>query len=96
MPIFFLVVGVLLVVVGINNKLTGADGLTGLLREDFTPSGNIASFQVWALAIVMVGALGYVQALKPLANALLVLVVIALLLSNKGFATKFAAALEGK
>jgi hypothetical protein len=93
MPLFFLIIGIMLVIVGINNKIPE---LTALLKEDFKPTDNTAPFQIWILAIFAAGSLGYVQVFKPIANAFLVLIVVALLLSNKGFFTKFSAALEGK
>ena len=89
----------MLIVVGINNKLPE---LTALVKSDFTTQEaaigqrSVAPFQVWILAIFMAGALGYVKSLRPIANAFLVLIVIVLLLSHKGFVTQFTAALEGK
>jgi uncharacterized membrane protein HdeD (DUF308 family) len=93
MPLFILFVGILLVVVGVNNKIPE---LTELLKEDFKPSGNTPAFQVWILAIFVAGSLGYIRAFKPVANAFLTLIIIALLLSNRGFFDKFSNALEGK
>ena len=93
MPIFFLAVGVMLVIVGINNRLSD---LSALLKEDFKPSGDIASYQTWAVAIILVGSLGYVRALKPVANAFLVLIFITLMLSHKGFVSQLVNTLEGK
>ena len=93
MPIFILFVGVLLVVVGINNKIPD---LAGLLKEDFRPSqSGVTGFHVWIIAIFVAGSLGYIRPLKPVANAFLVLIVIALLLSNGAFFEKFTSALEG-
>lgn len=93
MPIFFLIVGIMLVVVGINDKISD---LTTLLKADFTSDGSTPSFQVWALAIVMAGAVGYSKDLRPVSNAFLVLIIIVLLLSHKGFVAQFTKALEGK
>ncbi len=92
MPIFILFVGILLVVVGINNKLPE---LTSLLKEDFKPSDGQAPFQVWIIAIFVTGSLGYIRAVRPVANAFLVLIIVALLLSNKGFFAQFNNALSG-
>lgn len=93
MPILILVVGIMLVVVGVNNKLPE---LGALIKEDFKSSGSVPPFQVWILAIFVAGSLGYVKAFRPVANAFLVLIVVSLLLSNKGFFSKFSNALEGK
>lgn len=93
MPIFILFVGILLVVVGINNKIPD---LVGLLKEDFRPTdSNVSGFHVWIIAIFVAGSLGYIRPLKPVANAFLVLIVVVLLLSNGGFFKKFTSALEG-
>lgn len=93
MPLIVIFIGVLLVAAGINNKIPE---LTGLLKEDFKPSGSQPGFQVWILAIVIVGAIGYVRQFKPVANAFLVLIVVGMLLSNGGFFAKFNDAIEGK
>jgi hypothetical protein len=86
MPIFFLLVGILLIVVGFNNKL---GELGNLLKEDFSPSDGSSSFQVWIIAIFVVGSLGYIRSFRPVANAFLVLIVISLFLSNRGFFARF-------
>jgi hypothetical protein len=93
MPIFILFVGVMLVVVGINNKIPE---FVSLLKGDFQSKGNSPPFQIWIVAIFVAGSLGYVKALRPVANAFLVLIVVALLLSNKGFFAEFTKALGGK
>lgn len=92
MPIIALIVGIMLIVVGINNKMPE---LTALLKEDFNPSSNVAPFQIWILAIFVAGSLGYVKELRPIANAFLTLIVISLILSNGGFFAKFSDAVKG-
>jgi uncharacterized membrane protein HdeD (DUF308 family) len=93
MPIFILFVGILLVVVGINNKIPE---LVSLVKEDFRPTENVSGFHMWVLAIFVAGALGYVKSFRPVANALLALIIIVMLLSNKGFFAGFKNAIEGK
>lgn len=93
MPLFILFVGILLVVVGINNKISE---LVGLVKEDFRPTENVAGFHIWILAIFVAGSLGYIKQLKPVANAFLVLILVGLLLSNEGFFAQFKSAIEGK
>jgi hypothetical protein len=92
MPLLILFIGIVLVAAGINNKIPD---LMQLLKEDFRPSDNSPGFHVWVLAIVGLGALGYVKPLKGLANGFLVLVILGLILSNGGFFTQFTAALKG-
>ena len=93
MPLFILLVGIILVAAGINNKIPD---LITLLKEDFKPSGGETPFQLWILAIAAVGAIGYVKPLKGFANGFLVLVMIGLILSNGGFADKLTQALKGE
>lgn len=93
MPIFILIVGILLIVVGINNKIPD---LVALVKEDFRPTENVAGFHVWIIAIFVAGSLGYIKELKPVANAFLTLIIISLLLSNKGFFAQFTSAIEGE
>ena len=92
MPLFVLFIGIILIAAGINNKIPV---LTALIKEDFRPSDGATPFHVWIIAIVAAGSLGYVQALKGLANGFLVLIIIGLLLSNRGFIVKFTQAIEG-
>lgn len=89
MPIFFVVLGVLLVVVGINDKLTGAGSLVELVKSDFVPNDGSPGFITWFLAIVIIGAVGYIKPLKPVSNAFLILVVVVIIFSRKGFFEKF-------
>lgn len=91
MPLFFLIAGILAIVVGINDR---TDDLVGLLKEDFAPSDGSHSFTVWVLVIGAIGLLGSVKTLKPVSNAFLVLLVIVLLLSNSGFIAKFTQSIE--
>lgn len=91
MPIVFLVLGILLIVVAINNKMPE---LGTLVKEDFQPSDNSPAFTSWIIALFVIGALGYVKPLKPVANTFLVLVVVVMFLSNGGFFDKFTSAIK--
>lgn len=88
MPLFFLVVGAGLIVVAIRNQTSQ---LLKLLKSDFTGSGN---FGIWIVAIAGIGALGTIPGLKTASNGLLVLVVLGILLSNRGFFTQFQQAVQ--
>lgn len=92
MPIFFLLVGILLIVVSINDKIPE---LGGLIKEDFQPAGSQPGFGVWIVAIFVIGSLGYIREFKPVANSFLALVVIVMLLSNRGFFDKFSSSIKG-
>lgn len=91
MPIFFLIVGVLLIVVAINDKISD---LGSLVKDDFKPSSGGPGFATWIVAIFVAGSLGYIKEFKPVANAFLVLICVGMILSNKGFFANFKQALE--
>lgn len=91
MPLFFLIVGIMLVIVGINDRISD---LNMLLKDDFAPSDGEPSFLLWVLIIGVVGLLGGIKSFKPVSNAFLVLLVIVVLLVNKGFITKFTDAIK--
>lgn len=55
------------------------DELFALLKQDFTGSGNFIS---WVLAFVFLIALGNIKAIRPITDAFLVLVLIALILAQ--------------
>lgn len=93
MPIFILFVGVVLVAAGINDKFTD---LKNLIVEDFQPSSGQTAFQYWIIAIVIAGAFGYIKGLRPLSNALLLLVFIAMFVKkDQGFFDQFMNAIKG-
>lgn len=81
MPFALLVVGIVLLVAGARNK---QDDLFALVKGDFSGPDN---FIFWFLAIVIIGAIGYIPKLKPLSTAFLGLVIVVLFLkkgSTKG------------
>lgn len=84
MPFALLIVGIVLVVSGVRDTTSE---LVKLVKGDFTGSGN---FTYWILSILLVGSLGYIQDLQKLSRAFLVLIIIGLLFSNKGFFTMFS------
>jgi hypothetical protein len=51
--------------------------LFGLLKQDLTGSNN---FLQWALALVLVGAIGFIPKLKPFSMSLLALILVAIFL----------------
>lgn len=88
MPFLFIVAGLVMIISAV--KGTQNDLLT-LLKADVTGKNN---FVYWMLAILGIGAVGYVRELKPLATSLLVLVVIVLFLDSKGVFTEFVSAIN--
>lgn len=83
MPFALLIVGIVLVVAAVRNS---QNDLFTLLKGDFTGQNN---FIYWMLAILLVGALGYIPSMTKLSRAFLVLILVVLFLSHKGFFTQF-------
>lgn len=79
MPLLFIGTGLILVLTG----LKGDGGkLWGLVQGDFVGPNN---FVYWMVAMLVLGALGYIPALEKLSRLFVILVVVVLLLDNKGF-----------
>lgn len=76
MPFALLIIGLTLITVAVRNT---QEEFIGLVYGDFTGPGN---FFWWVVALVMVGSIGYVQKLKGLSDALLILILLALVLSR--------------
>lgn len=86
MAFVLLIIGMTLLVAGVQN--TQGD-LFKLLRGDFS------AFIWWFVAIFLIGAVGYVEKLKPLSNMFMGLVILVLFLSKgKGFFPQFSSALS--
>lgn len=83
MPIVFGFVGILLIVAGVRGTVAGTDpSLVSLVKADFTGQPN---YLEWVIAILLIGAVGYIPKLEPISRGFMVLVVVGLFLSNKGF-----------
>lgn len=88
MPFALIAIGILLIVAGIRNT---QNQLGSLVASDFTGAG---SFLYWAVAIIGIGIVGYAKDFKGLSGSFMALVIIALLVSNKGFFAQFQSALK--
>jgi general stress protein CsbA len=86
MPFALLTIGVLLLVAGARGT---QDDLFNLVKGDFTGSDKGQSYVHWIVAIVLIGALGYISALKNLSRAFLILVIVVLFIKNGGVIQKF-------
>lgn len=86
MPFAFLIVGIVFLIAGVRGE---QDKLFTLLRSDFSQTGDKSSFIPWLVSILIVGSVGYIEPLKPLSRAFLVLLVVVLFLSNGGFFQQF-------
>jgi len=84
MPILFIVLGIGLIVIILRGK---AGDLVDVLKDDFTSSNN---FVAWLMAFAFIGFIGSLSKdLRPITNAFSGLVVVVLLLSNRGFFAEF-------
>lgn len=88
MPFALIFIGVLTIVVGARGTYAQ---FGQLLASEFTGTNN---FVYWFLAIFGVGALGYVDSLRTISRLLLVMVLLVLILANKGFFNQFKTALQ--
>lgn len=83
MPFALVFVGVVMLVAGVRAK---QDELYTAVKGDVSGSG---SYVGWMVSILFIGALGYIEAIRPISRAFLVLLVIVLMLRNGGFWQKF-------
>lgn len=88
MPLILAVIGIILVVSGIRGT---QKQLAQQLKQDFTGQGN---FIYWLLSLGLIGSLGYIDDLKTFSRTFMALIIIAMLLSNKGFFTKLNASIS--
>jgi hypothetical protein len=86
MGLALLMAGAVLLIAAVRDR---QGDLFSLVEGDLTGPNN---FFQWALAIVIIGAIGYVPKLKPLSTGLLALVLISIFLRRgTGFFTQLAA-----
>lgn len=78
MPFALLIVGIVLVTAGVRGTTSE---LASLIKGDFTGEKN---FSYWLIAILVIGSIGYVEDLRSLSRMFLVLLIVALFLTNKG------------
>lgn len=89
MPFALLIIGIVLITSAVRNT---SDQLFALIKGDFSGDHN---FLYWMVLILILGALGYIDALRPLSRIFMVLVIVVLFLSNGGFFQKFNQQLFG-
>ena len=89
MPYAFIIVGIILLTAGVRGQ---SGRLVTLLQGDLKGENN---FAYWILAILAIGAIGYVDDFRAFSRALLTLIIIVLLLAGEkhaggagGFFTK--------
>lgn len=79
MPILFIGTGLILLLTGVKGDPAK---LYAALENDFSGPGN---FVYWTAAMVVLGALGYIRSLQSLSRLFMGLILIVLLLDNRGF-----------
>lgn len=89
MPFLFIVAGLVLTIAAGRGT---QDDLISLLKTDFTGKNN---FVYWLFSILIIGAVGYIDALRPVSRAFMVLVIIVLFLKNGGVFSQFTSAIGG-
>lgn len=85
MPIAFIAIGALFLIAAVRGTITDngkQPGLLTLLKSDFVSTDAKGNFLVWLVTLWIVGALGYIPGFRPIANALLFLIILVLFLSN--------------
>jgi len=87
MPFALIIAGILLILVGYQG--TQGQFFTMLL-------GDVPQFGVWFVAIMVIGAIGYIPRLKDLSNAFLALIVLVLFLTHGAFFSQFNKAIGVK
>lgn len=87
MPFALVTIGLILIVTGAKDTY---QQFGGELVGDFTGPDN---FTFWLASMGAVGALGYIEALRPFSRAFLTLIIVAMILRNGGVFNKFQEAL---
>ncbi len=88
MPLLFIGTGIVLLLTGVKGDPTA---LYEIVSGDFVGPNN---FVYWLLSILVLGGLGYIEQLRSLSRLFIVLVVIVLLLDNKGFFAQLQAFID--
>lgn len=82
-----------LVIAGLLMVVTGARGTYQQFGSQLAKDFN-GQFLYFAAAILFVGALGYVESLRRISRLFMALILIVLVLANRGFFDKFTQALK--
>jgi len=80
MPLLFLIVGAMFLTAAVRGK-EQTDELLALIKSDFTGPNN---FMVWAFAVGAIAGVGYLPKMRPISNAMLALIMLAIVLRNSG------------
>ncbi len=88
MPFALIVIGILMIVTGSNGtyRQFGAQ-----LQKDFTGEKG---FITWAMALIVIGLLGYINRLRELSHYFMALIIIVMIIRNGGFFDEFMKAMK--
>ena len=89
MPFVFLFIGFVIIAVAIRNTYSQ---LGALLSKDFTGQNN---FFFWLAAIGIIGAIGYIKDARGISRAFLALILISMVLSDRGFFAEAVKTIDG-
>jgi len=82
MPLLLIALGIILIITAVEGD---AAELGALIINDVRGTDNQTGYAVWMFVIIGLGLLGYVKNLQNLSRAFMILVVVVLLLHNRGF-----------
>lgn len=88
MAFVFTIVGILMIVTGVKGTYAA---FGSQVASDFTGS---QPFTYWVAAILGIGAIGYIDALKTVSRLFLTLILVSMVIANKGFFNQLTAALK--
>lgn len=88
MPFLLAILAVVFLVTALRGTTTT---LFGLIKADFSGSGN---YIYWVISLLVIGSIGYVKKLQPVSDMFLALVLIVMMLANKGFFSQFMTAVK--
>lgn len=88
MAFVFTIVGLIAILTGVRGTYAA---FGNQVAGDFTGDHN---FTYWVVAIIAVGLLGYVDALRTVSRLFLTLILIVMVIANQGFFAKLTAALK--
>jgi len=88
MPFALVIIGLIMIVTGARNTHVA---FGRQVQSDFTGDNN---FITWVVALGAVGSLGYVDKLRQFSHYFMALIILGMVLSNRGFFAQFAAALK--
>jgi hypothetical protein len=87
-PFFLAILAIVFLVTAIRGTTTT---LFGLIHDDFSGSGN---YIYWVVSLLIIGSIGYVKKLQGISDMFLALVLIVMVIANKGFFAQFTAAIK--